>query len=239
MYKILMIEDDRFRLHEYSAEMNDNGFQVTAVSKVSEFIKYLQEDSFDAFVMDVNIYSDEEIPFSNIETMGGWYTGVTLAKYARNFHPDTYIAALTLSMHPDVVSFFTRNNTVGYYNKNFFTPKVFAYSLLFRMNQSSSIIMGNIDPELNNDFDRSLLIEELNDYKKYFEFKYFRNKEVVVKKIDDIMMETKSGKKENILNSIFNSIQLFSSLITIYSIRDMALRFIKKLVDYIVFISNL
>lgn len=229
MYKVLMLEDDRFRLYEYAEVLNENGFLVTATSSVNEFVENISEE-YDGYIIDINIYSEESIPYTNIDTMGGWKTGYVIAKSIREKKPFAYIAALTNSCLPDVRKYFSKNDSVGYYNKLCYPPYEFAIALYSQM---SKYLDGTTVSFNTSTCDSFILKEALKDYRKYFEIHEFPDKHEIIKRLDEIIEMMGKEKSQDINNKIFNFVQLVSSLLTIFSMRDTVMELVKILHKYV------
>lgn len=229
MYKVLMLEDDRFRLYEYTEVLNENGFLVTATARVNEFLENISEE-YDGYIIDINIYSEESIPYTNIDTMGGWKTGYVIAKSIREKMPFAYIAALTNSCFPEVRKYFSENDSVGYYNKLCYPPYEFAIALHSQMSKYIEGITVFFDTSTR---DSVRLKEDLKDYRKYFEIQEFPDKHEILKRLDEIIDLMGKEKSQNITNKIFDFVQLVSGLLTIFSMRETVMELVKILQKYV------
>lgn len=229
MYKVLMLEDDRFRLCEYAEVLNENGFLVTATFSVNEFVESISEE-YDGYIIDINIYSEESIPYTNIDTMGGWKTGYVIAKSIRKKIPLAYIAALTNSCLPEVRKYFTQNDSVGYYNKSCYPPYEFAIALYSQMSKYLEGITAYFNTSTRDSF---ILKETLKDYRKYFEIHEFQDKNEIITRLDEIIELMGKEKSQDVTNKIIDFIQLVSGLLTIFSMRDTVMELVKILRIYV------
>lgn len=127
MYKILMLEDDQFLLFQYTDILKDYGFNVDSTTQVKEFYLKATENDYDAIISDINLSADGFL--SDIESAGGWRTGLAICKKIRLNGSDAKIIALTNSTLPEAVEWFSQDESVAYFNKYDYPPLEFAIAL--------------------------------------------------------------------------------------------------------------
>jgi DNA-binding NarL/FixJ family response regulator len=86
MTKVLLVEDDSFTLTTLQGALTQEGFEVTAASKVSGAIESFQNSEPDALVADLDL--------------GAGPTGIDLALLLRKIKPDLGIVVLTSFQDP-------------------------------------------------------------------------------------------------------------------------------------------
>jgi DNA-binding response OmpR family regulator len=86
LHKVLVVDDDEVILHLTSEQLGRKGFQVVAVGSVTEALKLITTDTFDALITDLN--------------MPGAGDGFTVITAMRHSQPDALI--LLVSGYPDV-----------------------------------------------------------------------------------------------------------------------------------------
>ncbi len=136
MYKILMLEDDQFLLFQYAESLKDNGFNVDYTTNVETFYARAINNEYDAIVCDINLPANNFL--SDIETMGGWRTGLAICKKIRLNGSDAKLIALTNSMLPEAVEWFSQDESVAYCNKRNYPPLEFSIILKAILNNPDS-----------------------------------------------------------------------------------------------------
>lgn len=127
-YKIGLLDDDLFRIYQYSEKLQLYGFTTKIFDSISEAIIWVETHDLDAFVIDIHM-NDTEHLFSTIESHGGWTTGLALFHKLREISPDIKIVALTNSSLPEVVEWFTTDDSVDYFFKEDYSPYNFPSAL--------------------------------------------------------------------------------------------------------------
>lgn len=127
MYKILMLEDDQFLLFQYAENLKDNGFDVDSTTDIKSFYAKAINNDYDAIICDINLPANNFL--SNLETMGGWRTGLAICKKIRLNGSDAKLIALTNSTLPEAVEWFSQDESVAYCNKRNYPPLEFTITL--------------------------------------------------------------------------------------------------------------
>lgn len=137
MYKILMLEDDQFLLFQYAESLKDNGFNVDYTTNIETFYVKAISNEYDAIVCDINLPTNNFL--SDIETMGGWRTGLAICKKIRLNGSDAKLIALTNSVLPEAVEWFSQDESVAYCNKRDYPPLEFSIILKAILNNPDSV----------------------------------------------------------------------------------------------------
>lgn len=127
MYKILMLEDDPFLLFQYAENLKDNDFHVDSTTDIEYFYSKASNNDYDAIVCDINLPANNFL--SDLETIGGWRTGLAICKKIRSNGSDAKLIALTNSMLPEAVEWFSQDESVAYCNKRYYPPLEFTITL--------------------------------------------------------------------------------------------------------------
>jgi len=88
MKKVLLVEDDAFFAGRLRELLIDNGHSVTLASCTEEALT-VPADSFDWAIIDVMLPNDESVTgISDMESRGGYLSGIALARRLRKAHMD-------------------------------------------------------------------------------------------------------------------------------------------------------
>lgn len=129
MYKILMLEDDPYLLFQYEDALKDIGFSVDAETNIRTFYNKSITYDYDAIVCDMALPSDGFI--DELESMGGWRTGLALCKKIRSNGSDAKLIALTNSVLSEAAEWFSQDESVAYFTKKLFPPLEFSIALKY------------------------------------------------------------------------------------------------------------
>lgn len=127
MYKILMIDDDEFRLSDYSNFLKDSGFIVDSTSDIELFYSKTINSDYDAIICDIRLSAKNL--FDEIDSDHDNKTGLALCKKIRDNGNDAKLIALTYSTLPEAVEWFSQNESVAYCHKDYYPPLEFAIAL--------------------------------------------------------------------------------------------------------------
>jgi CheY-like chemotaxis protein len=104
--KILFIDDDPYVSSAYVGLLESVGFEVNYVRSVKRALRAAEEDrDYDAVVIDIMMPPGTF--FDRMETMGGYRTGIPLAREMLELQPMAAIIALTNRRDADVEAWFT------------------------------------------------------------------------------------------------------------------------------------
>jgi predicted nucleotide-binding protein len=139
--KILFVDDDRFLSIVYVDALRDEGYEVVEASGVDSAISLARDRDFDAVILDIMLPPGRS--FTNLETQGGFKTGIALARRLREMLPAAGIVALTMSTDPEVQEWFTSDDTVAYADKKSVLPNQLARIVknLLEGNQSPRVFV--------------------------------------------------------------------------------------------------
>jgi len=112
--RILFVDDELFASSFYVEELRFAGYEVVVASTVKSALAKASTRDFDVVILDVMLLPGS---LGNLETQGGFKTGIALAKRLRDKLPDARILALTNSSDPEVERWFTSDDSVAYANK--------------------------------------------------------------------------------------------------------------------------
>ncbi|GMU66653.1 MAG: hypothetical protein AMXMBFR36_29270 [Acidobacteriota bacterium] len=121
---ILFVDDDGYGASVYVHALEAIGFVVKFASDVETALEWGEDDSFAAIVIDIMMPPGEF--FTQLETAGGYKTGIALGREMRDRHPETPLFALTNSREADVESWYSVQPEYGYFFKGDYTPEEFA-----------------------------------------------------------------------------------------------------------------
>jgi CheY-like chemotaxis protein len=157
--RVLLAEDDAFYRQQLSELLTDQGLSVEAVSTPKEALERL-EQSFDCAIFDVMLPNDESVTgISNVESWGGYRSGIALARRARESSNVTSIILLSgASEESDARTWAEQNGVV-------FVSKTDGRSGMYRALSSLGLIAGEPTPLafiVHGHDDQSLL--ELKDF---------------------------------------------------------------------------
>lgn len=218
MYKILMLEDDQFLLFQYTETLEDNGFNVYSTTDIELFYSKAITNNYDAIVCDINLPTNNLL--SNLETMGGWRTGLALCKKIRLHGSDSKLIALTNSTLPEAVEWFSQDESVAYCNKRYYPPLEFAIAL--------KSILDNPDNVFGE-------LEETNTLQyQALETRHCipNSQDDIIEKLDQILDALNSNNSKSLKNSITDFISLAANISGIISS-------IPTLKEFIIFVQNL
>lgn len=142
MYKILIIDDDQYLLFQYEDALKDIGFSVDAETDIKPFYDKAISYDYDAIICDMALPSGDFI--DNIESMGGWRTGLALCKKIRSNGSNAKLIALTHSNLSEAAEWFSQDESVAYCSKAEYPPLEFAIALK-RILDNPDIPMGELE----------------------------------------------------------------------------------------------
>lgn len=204
MYKILMLDDDRFLLFEYVEKLKDNDFYVDSTTDIEEFYSMAINYNYDAIVCDIKLPANNFL--SDFETMGGWRTGLAICKKIRYQGSDAKLIALTNSSLPEAVEWFSQDETVAYCNKRYYPPLEFTITLK-RILDNPDYTFGELD---ETDTIRHQLINTRNQIPNV--------QNEVIEKLDKIIESLNSNDSKSFKTSIVDFISVASNISGIVSI---------------------
>lgn len=215
MYKILMIDDDQFLLFQYVEKLKDNGFSVDSTTNIEEFYSMAIDNNYDAIICDINLPANNFL--SDLETMGGWRTGLAVCKKIRNQGSDAKLIALTYSFLPEAVEWFSQDETVAYCNKRYYPPLEFTITLK-RILNNPDYTFGELD---ETDTIHHQLINSRNQIPNA--------QNEIIKKLDEIIKSLNSDDNKSFKTSIIDFISIASDVSGIVStipvIKDLVVLF--------------
>ncbi len=159
-YKIVIVDDDVYRAQQYVDQLNIHGFDAIAIDSIPEVLEIASYEEYQGFVLDIQMNDTSNI-FSLTETHGGWATGLALFHKLRDIRPDVKIVALTYSTLPEAVEWFTYDESVDYFNKEEYNPKMFPTALYHSLNDYYGI-------DYIEQYDNEILSESSNTNTKFF-----------------------------------------------------------------------
>ncbi|HVT05779.1 MAG TPA: TIR domain-containing protein [Thermoanaerobaculia bacterium] len=121
---VLFIDDDPYGSSSYVLMLEAHGFDVHYVHDVDTAIVEATERAYVAVIIDIMMPTGTF--FDQLETAGGYRTGVALAKEMADLQPSAVLLALTNSRDADVEAWFTLRSQFGYYFKGDVHPEEFA-----------------------------------------------------------------------------------------------------------------
>ena len=130
-YKVLFVDDDPYSSQTYTDELQNIGLSVSQVQGVDEALRMVKRNSYELIILDVMMSHGNY--FSEIETAGGYKTGIALAREIREYQSNALIVCLTNSNDPEVESWFTQDEYVAYFNKKEILPEKFAKKLSYAL----------------------------------------------------------------------------------------------------------
>jgi len=137
---VLILDDDVYRARQYASALNSTlRFQAEVEDSINQFFAKVAEQEYDAYVLDINMW-DQEHHFDRAETQDGWRTGLAVFQELRGKRPDSVVAALTHSEIPEVVEWFTSDDSVCYFYKEDYPPKKFAKAFLSFLGENTDSI---------------------------------------------------------------------------------------------------
>jgi len=121
-----MIDDDEYLLRDYAEYLEDLNLNVYITSEIEILFEQIENHEYDAAILDIQMDPGK---FDYIKAYGGKRTGLLLAKKIRNIRPDIPIVALTTSSLPEMVEWFSQDESVRYFNKREYNELAFAIAL--------------------------------------------------------------------------------------------------------------
>src|ERR1051325_6819533 len=125
MRKVLLVDDEVYYTSEFAHALKERGFDVELARSVAEAKGILSANAslIDLVVTDIMMPSggDDDA----IATHGGFVSGLRLAQWIKEAHPDIPVLALTAMERADVGEWFVRN-AAGILNKGDVYPNEFA-----------------------------------------------------------------------------------------------------------------
>ncbi len=161
-YKILFVDDDPYDSQSYIDELLDLGFSVSHIQSVDDALRMVKKNHYDVIVLDIMMSPGKS--FSEIETAGGFKTGIPLAREIREYQSSALIVSLTKSTDPEVEAWFTQDEYVAYFNKRHILPDKFANKIKIMLTEENPkpevFIVHGRDEKTKNELKR-FIIDEL------------------------------------------------------------------------------
>lgn len=203
MYKILMLDDDPFLLFVYVEKLKDYGFSVDSTTDIEEFYSMAIDNNYDAIVCDINLPANNFL--SDLETMGGWRTGLAICKKIRFQGSDAKLIALTNSILPEAVEWFSQDESVAYCNKRYYPPLEFTITLK-RILDNPDYTFGELN---ENDTMRHQLIDSRNQIPNV--------QNEIIERLDKIIESLNKDDSKSFKTSIVDFISITSDISGIIS----------------------
>lgn len=203
MYKILMLEDDQYLLFQYVDALKDIGFFVDAETNIKKFYDKSINNDYDAIVCDMALSSDGFI--NNLESMGGWRTGLALCKRIRLNGSDAKLIALTNSELSEAAEWFSQDESVAYFTKRLFPPIEFSIAL--------KNILDNPDCNFQELNETNTLHYQLINTRSHIP----TNQNDIIDRLDKIIDSLKSNDSKTFKASITDFISLTANISGIIS----------------------
>jgi CheY-like chemotaxis protein len=106
--KVIIVDDDLYFLQSTKERLTDEGFKAITANTVSDAKRLIDAHSdAAAIVLDIMMPSDSE---SDLETQMGYKSGLVLARWAIEHHPNITIVGLSGVRSLDVEEWFTQHN---------------------------------------------------------------------------------------------------------------------------------
>jgi predicted nucleotide-binding protein len=118
--RLLLVDDDPFVSSHYVERLRDEGYEVLEAPGVDSALALARGRDIDAVIVDIMCPPGRS--FTNLETHGGFKTGLALARRLRDLLPDAPMIALTMSTDPEIQEWFTSDETVAYADKRNVQP---------------------------------------------------------------------------------------------------------------------
>lgn len=203
MYKILMLEDDQYLLFQYEDALKDIGFFVDAETNIRTFYNKATTSDYDAIVCDMALPADDFI--SNLESMGGWRTGLALCKKIRSHGSDAKLIALTNSDLSEAAEWFSQDESVAYFTKRLFPPLEFSISLKY--------LLDNPDYEFHEFTENDTLQHYLEETRNHIP----NSQNDIVERLDKIIESLNANDHKSFKTSIMDFISLAANISGIMS----------------------
>lgn len=214
MYKILMLEDDRYLLFQYEDALKDIGFLVDAETDIRTFYNKSMTDNYDAIVCDMALPADDFI--NSLESMGGWRTGLVLCKKIRSNGCDAKLIALTNSNLSEAAEWFSQDESVAYFTKKSFPPLEFSIALKY--------ILDNPDYKFHEFTENDTLEHHLEKTRNQIPI----SQTDIIERLDKIIEALHSDDSKSFKTSITNFIELSANISGIIS----CMPILKDLISY-------
>lgn len=203
MYKILMLEDDQYLLFQYEDALKDIGFFVHAETDIRKFYDKSRNFDYDAIVCDMALPTDDFI--DNLESMGGWRTGLALCKKIRSNGSDAKLIALTNSNLPEAAEWFSQDESVAYFTKREFPPLQFSIALKY--------ILDNPDYGFHELTENDTLQHYLEDARNNIP----NSQNDIIERLDKIIESLNSNNSKSFRASVASFISLTANISGIVS----------------------
>lgn len=203
MYKILMLEDDQYLLFQYEDALKDLGFIVDAETNIKTFYDKSITSDYDAIVCDMALPPNDFI--DNLESMGGWRTGLALCKKIRSNGSDAKLIALTNSNLSEAAEWFSQDESVAYFTKRLFPPLEFSIALKY--------ILDNPDCDFQELDETTALHHQLINTRIHIP----TNQNDIIDKLDKIIESLNSNDTKTFKTSITDFISLTANVSGIVS----------------------
>lgn len=214
MYKILMLDDDQYLLFQYEDALKDIGFSVDAETAIRIFYKKAITSDYDAIVCDMALPTDDFI--DNLESMGGWRTGLALCKKIRSNGSNAKLIALTNSNLSEAAEWFSQDESVAYFTKKSFPPLEFSLALKY--------ILDNPYYEINEFTENSTLQYYLKETRNNIP----DSQNDIIVRLDKIIESLNSNDSKSFKTSIINFVSFTANISGIVS----SLPILKKLISF-------
>jgi len=126
-WSVLFIDDDRYAMHVYIRALEAMGFVVDSVRSTAAAIEKAKARTYDLFVVDVMMSPGNA--FSQLETQGGYKTGIALSREIAALHHDAVIVGFTLSTDEETAEWFAQGGRFHFFQKQEWPPSPFARKL--------------------------------------------------------------------------------------------------------------
>lgn len=203
MYKILMLEDDQYLLFQYEDALKDIGFFVDAETDIRTFYNKAITSDYDAIVCDMALPSDNFI--NNLESMGGWRTGLALCKKIRSNGSDAKLIALTNSGLSEAAEWFSQDESVAYFTKRLFPPLEFSIALKY--------VLDNPDCNFHELDETNTLHYQLINTRNHIPI----NQNEIIERLDKIIESLELNNSKTFKTSITDFISLTANISGIIS----------------------
>lgn len=198
-----MLEDDQYLLFQYEDSLKDIGFFVDAETNIRTFYNKATTSDYDAIVCDMALPADGFI--DNLESMGGWRTGLALCKMIRSHGSDVKLIALTNSDLSEAAEWFSQDESVAYFTKRLFPPLEFSISLKY--------LLDNPDYEFHEFTEDDTLRHYLEETRNHIP----NSQNDIVERLDKIIESLNANDHKSFKTSITNFISLAANISGIMS----------------------
>ena len=155
--KVLWIDDDLFSIRHAVERLEDNGHSAKTACGVWEALHILEKNQFqfDLILVDVMMPNDSEL-FDEIDTHGGFHTGIALAKKIKKEKPNMKIVGCSLMNSSEVRNWFEE-----YCDGYIYKYDILGISLVRKL---ENIVYGKFAPRIFivHGHDSNLLLELKN-----------------------------------------------------------------------------